>query len=603
MTDLWSRVQAVLSRSKKPTTPDDHTQLDLNIVTSLNKKRIPGWQQLKQLSKILLPQEKRRALIAIALIIISGTGLLIQNYLRHTHVVPKTGGSYTEGLIGVPHYINPLLASNDVDRDLSSVIFSGLMKMDAKGQLVPDLAEGYTISDDKKTYTFKLRDGLRWHDGEPLTAEDVVYTLSVVQEPELKSPLRLSFSGVKVEALNDTTVKIQLAQVYAPFINSLTIGIIPKHIWYSIPATNAPLAEAMTKPIGSGPFKFKSLTKDSKSGSIKLYTLEANKLYYQHAPYISELNFKFYPDFESGTEALKNQNVNGLSLLPKDSPLQSAISKQTNILNLIVPQYTAVFINPDNNSALRDLKVRQALAYGLDRIQMLKDSGNDGNVIINSPILPGMIGYDANVKAYDYQPDQSKNLLDQAGWKIKENENYRYNKDDEPLELVLTTVDQPETVAVANLIKNYWEQLGVKTTVETISRTTILKDVIAPRSYQLLLFGQVIGASQDPYPFWHSSQIKAPGLNLSIFANRDIDAALDKARASDSEATKTEQYKLFQNKLQEQVFAFFLYNPSYSYPVAKNLKGTEQLTRINIPAERFADITNWYLKTSRSWSN
>jgi peptide/nickel transport system substrate-binding protein len=147
------------------------------------------------------------------LIIISGTGLLIQNYLRHTHVVPKTGGSYTEGLIGVPHYINPLLASNDVDRDLSSVIFSGLMKMDAKGQLVPDLAEGYTISDDKKTYTFKLRDGLRWHDGEPLTAEDVVYTLSVVQDPELKSPLRLSFSGVKVEALNDTTVKIQLARL------------------------------------------------------------------------------------------------------------------------------------------------------------------------------------------------------------------------------------------------------------------------------------------------------------------------------------------------------------------------------------------------------
>jgi peptide/nickel transport system substrate-binding protein len=477
------------------------------------------------------------------------------------------------------------------------------MKMDAKGQLVPDLADGYTISDDKKTYTFQLKDNLRWHDGEPLTAEDVVYTLTVVQDPELKSPLRLNFSGVKVEALNDTTIKIQLTQAYAPFINSLTVGIIPKHIWYSIPASNAPLAEAMTKPIGSGPYKFKSLTKDSKSGSIKFYTLEANKQYYQHPAYISELNFKFYPDFNSGVEALKNQNIDGLSLLPKDSALQTAISKQTHILNLIVPQYTAVFINPDNNPVLKDLKVRQALAYALDREQLLKDSNNEQSSVINSPILPGMLGYDANVKSYDFQTDTSRQLLDQAGYKVKDGDSFRFDKDDKALELTLTTVDQPETIAVANLIKKYWEAVGVKTNVEIINRGSIRKDVIEPRSYQLLLFGQVIGPSQDPYPFWHSSQTKNPGLNLSIMANRDIDAALDKARTSTSEQTKIEQYKIFQNKLQEQVFAFFLYNPSYSYPVAKNLKGTEQLTRINIPAERFADITNWYLKTSRSWSN
>ncbi len=592
-----------MSRPKKSISPDDHTQLDLQIVTSLNKKRIPGWQQLKQLSKILAPEEKRRALIAVALIVVATSGLIVQNYLRHTHVVPKVGGSYTEGLIGVPHYINPLLASNDVDRDLTAVIFSGLMKMDAKGQLVPDLADGYTISDDKKTYTFQLKDNLKWHDGEPLTAEDVVYTLTVVQDAELKSPLRLNFSGVKVEALNDTAIKIQLTQAYAPFINSLTVGIIPKHIWYSIPASNAPLAEAMTKPIGSGPYKFKSLTKDSKSGSIKFYTLEVNKRYYQRPAFISELNFKFYPDFNSGVEALKNQNVDGLSLLPKDSTLQAAISKQTNILNLIVPQYTAVFINPETNTVLKDLKIRQALAYALDREQLLKDTNNEQSSVINSPILPGMLGYDANVKSYDFQLDTGKQLLDQAGYKIKDGDTFRFDKDDKALELTLTTVDQPETIAVANLIKKYWEAVGVKTNVEIINRGSIRKDVIEPRNYQLLLFGQVIGPSQDPYPFWHSSQTKNPGLNLSIMANRDIDAALDKARTNGSDQTKIEQYKIFQNKLQEQVFAFFLYNPSYSYPVAKNLKGTEQLTRINTPAERFADITNWYLKTSRSWSN
>ena len=170
------------------------------------------------------------------------------------------------------------------------------------------------------------------------------------------------------------------------------------------------------------------------------------------------------------------------------------------------------------------------------------------------------------------------------------------------MEITLTTVDQPETAAMAASIKDQWEAIGVKTNINVVARTRVRPEVIEPRAYQTLLFGQILRDNQDPYMFWHSSQTKNPGLNLSLLGNKDIDSALEKARATDNTQTKSDAYKLFQNTVHDQVFAIFLYNPSYSYALAKKIKGVEQLTRINVPAERFTDITHWYIKTNRSWS-
>ncbi len=582
---------------------DPHTRLDQEAVASLHNRHFPTRDQLRHITKVLTPSEQRRALLAFGLMIVGIIGWITTGYFAKTFVHPARGGSYTEGLIGTPRYINPLLSSaNDVDRDLAQLIFSGLVKTDPTGQIVPDLAQGYTVSEDKKMYTFQLRDKIYWHDGEPLTASDVVFSIALLQDAEFKSPLRLSFNGVHVEAIDERTVRFTLDQPYPAFLSNLTVGIIPKHIWYSIPPANASLAEAMTKPIGSGPYKFKSLVKDNKAGSIRLYTLEANQNYFSDKPYISELSFKFYPDFTAGVEALENQNVEGLSLLPKENSLQDKVKKRVHIINLLVPQYTAVFFNPDNNAVLKDVSIRKALAHALDRPMMIDKILNGQANVINSPILPDTFGYDAGVKSFDFNLDQANSLLDTAGWKKVDGNPYRQNKD-VTLEITLTTVDQPETIAIASIIKDQWEAIGVKTTINTIARTRIRSDVIEPRNYQVLLFGQILRDNQDPYVFWHSSQTKNPGLNLSILGNKDIDAALEKARATDNTKTKTDAYKIFQTTVHDQVFAIFLYNPSYSYALAKKINGVEQLTRINVPADRFTDITHWYIKTLRSWSS
>ncbi len=576
-------------------------KLDHKLVANLSIKKIPHWNQLRQLGKVLSPSEKRQILISLSIFIIAIIGLGLRFYYSHTYELPANGGSYTEGLIGNPRFINPLLApNNDADRDVSQLVFSGLLKLNDQGELVPDLATSYSVSEDGKTIVFELRDGIYWHDGELLTADDVVFTIDTILDPEFKSPLRPSFGGITAEALNQNTVKFQLKEAYAPFLSSLTVGIIPRHIWYPIPAAQASLSEHMTKPIGSGPYKFKSLTKDNNTGAIKLYTLTANENYYERPPYITELSFKFYPDFLSGVEALKNQNVDGLSLLPKENR-QTDQLKKVNIYNLSLPQYSAIFFNPQNNAALSDINVRQALAYAINRQVIIDQALSGEGVIINSPILPGAPGYDAELPNYNFDATKAAELLDKSNWTIKEGQTFRTNKENQELVVKLTTVDQPENAAALSLIKDNWESIGVKTELEIIPKNKIRKDVLETRNYQMLLFGQIVSANNDPYPFWHSSQNQNPGLNLSLLANKDIDRYLDEARAASDPAVQVEALKKFQTKLQESAFAIFLFNPSYSYPVNKKVKGLDTLTRINVPAERFVDITNWYIKTSRKW--
>lgn len=605
MSPRRSKINAALSFIKNklawPAKKSLDEKLDHKLVADLSVKKMPRWSQFQQIGKVLSPIEKRQIFISLGIFIIAIVSLGFRFYYAHSYELPTRGGSYTEGLIGAPRFINPLLApNNDADRDLSQLIFSSLLKLNSQGELVPDLATSYSVSEDGKTIIFELRDDVYWHDGELLTADDVVFTIDTILDQEFKSPLRPSFGGISVEALSQNTVKFQLTEAYAPFLSSLTVGIIPRHIWYPIPAAQASLSEHMTKPIGSGPYKFQSLTKDNNSGAIKLYTLTANENYYDRPPYITELSFKFYPDFLSGVEALKNQNIDGLSLLPKENR-QTTQLKKVNIYNLSLPQYTAIFFNPSNNSALSDINVRQALAYGVDR-QVIIDQALSGEAtIINSPILPGAPGYDAALLSYNLDVQKAVELLDKSGWTIKEGQTHRTNKDNQELSVKLTTVDQPENTAALGLIKNNWEGLGIKTELEIIPKNKIRKDVLETRNYQMLLFGQIVGSTNDPYPFWHSSQNQNPGLNLSLLANKDIDRYLDEARAASDPTVQVEALQKFQTKLQESAFAIFLYNPSYSYPVSKKIKGLDSLTRINVPAERFIDITNWYIKTSRHW--
>jgi len=601
---FFSFLKKVKNNIFPPATEDVNQQLLLK----LNKNKLPKPSQLKQLPKFLSKGEKLQLLVVLLVFLATSLSLGWRFYLKNSISLAKNGGTYTEGLVGSPHLINPIIATNDVDRDLVKLIFSGLMKFDENGEIIPDLANGCITDAEQKVYTCELRPNLKWHDGQPLGVDDVIFTIASIKNSEYKSPLKNSFAGVTVTKINDQTVQFELEKPFAPFLSILTVGIIPSHAWYSIPAFSAPLSDLNIRPIGSGPYKFKSLTKDT-SGNIKNYNLEAYEDYHFGRPYISDFNFKFYSDFDTAVMALQNKNVDGLIYLPKE--YKNALSEsKINFNNLQFPQYTAVFYNPNKNAMLKDNKFRQALTMSVDRQRILDEAvGGDGQ-LIDSPVLPGMTGYDENIKEPAYDPSGAGALLDELGWKMPASGQFRIkdkgNKEDEEdetppeeLSIRLTTIDQPENVKVVSIIKENWQAIGVKTELDIVSKEKMRKDIIEPRNYQALVYGEVINANSGPYPFWHSSQNQNPGLNLSVFANKDIDDYLDIIRSAKTEDEKLEPLANFQKKLLELNFAIFLYNPTYTYPTAKKLKGLDELKFINLPADRFNNVNAWYVKTKR----
>jgi len=617
--------------------PSNHNALDKILVASVSENKTPNIRQFKHLSLVLTKKEKS-IIQSLLLVIIIALGFLgFRFYTSHFAVVPIVGGEYTEGLIGAPRYVNPLLAStNDVDLDLVKLIFSGLLKYDENLKLTTDLAQDYAVSDDQKTFTFTLKKAL-WHDGVPFTSDDVAFTYVSIQDPNFKSPLRFALRGVKIEKNGNNQIIFRLSESYPAFLQILTTGILPEHIWGKIPPINSNLTEFNLKPIGLGPWKFKSLAKDG-NGNIKSYTLIAHTDHYGAVPYLKKLTFKFFPDFDSAIEALNNRGVEGLSYVSKDRK-KNIKNPNIQFYSYYLPQYTAIFFNQKNNDLLKEKNIRKALSLGVDKTKIFTDAIKLQGEVIYGPILPGSIGYTEEQKEEIYNPMEAKNILDELGWKEisleeydtfkaslsdaqnatstvsqsavpLEDEKKEQKKDDGPaiyrkkgkeiLSIALTTVDIPEYTETAGIVKAQWENIGIRVTTNIISPEKIFREIIKPRNYEILLYGENYGADPDPFPFWHSSQIQDPGLNLAIFSNRNADKLLEDARSAKNAQEKIESYKNFSQIVQSEYSAIFLYSPTYTYAM-KNIIHIPSIERIIFPHDRLINSEYWYINTGRRW--
>jgi len=596
--DIWSKIYTLVrpNHTHSQTNHQIIDEYDKRLVMSLSSTRLPKLKQIKYISKFFSPAEKMQIRLLILIAVVSLMTFGVSYFFHHSQDIPKTGGAYTEATVGIPQYINPVLAANDTDLDLTRLIYAGLLKYNERLQLETDLAESYEISEDNKTYTFKLKEGLTWHDGEPLNAEDVMFTITTIQSPRYASPQEPSFRGVKIRQLDNLTVEFTLDKPFAPFLDNLTVGIIPKHLWQTIPSQNFKLAELNIKPVGAGRWQFDSLKKD-KDGNLIAYTIKPFTEYNGSKPYIANITFKFYGNINSALTALTEQNAEGLSFLPKDETTILANKKNITVQNLQLPQYTAIFLNQGKNNALKDIAVRKALAYATSKQKIVLEVFNGKSAVINGPLLPGLPGYDPTVNPYPFNVEQAASLLDDSGYTYAEGSSYR-SKDETILEVTITTVDLKDNVNIANSLKQNWEQIGIKTNIQIVATESIQTQIIKPRNYELLLFGEILGADPDFYPFWHSSQITDPGLNLTDFSNKKVDALLEQARTTFDVTQRADQYKEFQTIINEQVPAIFLFQPTYSYVLPAKIKGFS-LQRINVSADRFVDIANWYIKTKR----
>ncbi|MDD4901525.1 MAG: ABC transporter substrate-binding protein [Patescibacteria group bacterium] len=621
-----------------------NANLDKKLVYSLSKSKIPSLRQLKHLGKTLHKREIWLINLLIIFIVLNLGWLGFNAAQKHLRVMPVAGGQYAEGLIGSPAHINPLYATlSDVDDDLGHLIYSALFKYDGNGQLENDLAESYQVSADGKAYTIKLRSDARWQDGEKITADDVVSTFEDIANPAYNSPLRFGLAGVDATRQDDQTVVFTLSENYAPFLGLLTFGIMPQSVWGQVAPESAPVAEPNLKPIGSGPYQFKSLVKD-KSGNIKSYTLTANKNYYGRKPYLKEIVFKFYADAAEALNALNDNSVDGLSYL-SNTDRENLIAKNTlNFYQLDQPQLKAIFFNQDKNSLLKDAKVRQALSYATPKQQII-DQVEGGNArIVNGPILDDNYAYNPNIQKYDFDLARAASVLDAAGWKkdivtdemIKALETKKASTtkpsltDIEKSELALgagtwlyqepasktaTTKTKTTTPAVRNyliinlsisadeenakiaqIVKDSWEKIGAKVAITPVPAKEIQASVVKPKNYEVLLFSEQVGNDPDVYVFWHSTQAGAGGLNLANYKNEEVDKSLEEGRLSLDRNQRIADYQQFQTLLTNDAPAVFLFSPYYNYVQNKKIKGFA-VKSIASPADRFSDVFNWYVKT------
>ena len=351
------------------------------------------------------------------------------------------------------------------------------------------------MSPDGKEYTFFLRNDAEWHNGEKVTIDDVLFTFSAILDSDYGSPQRASLQGIKAEKIDDQAIKLILPHPYSQFLERMTIGILPKHVWENINPKNINLAEANVMPIGSGPYRFSKFTKD-KYGSIASFSLTAHSRFYGRTPFITAIDFFFYRTTDEALKAYQRKDVMGIGGV---SPRQKSEleRRSVHIYELNMPKYFAVFFNQTRNKALADKNVRTALTRATDSAAIVREVFGGNATSITSPILPWLAGHNPDVMKYEYNVEAARTILEDAGWKDRNNDGIREktvgnDKEATPFEITLVTSDLPDLIQTGEMLKTQWEQVGAKVTLETYTIDELKQQVIKQRRNEALLFGEAL---------------------------------------------------------------------------------------------------------------
>ncbi len=537
-----------------------------------------------------------------SIVILFSISFLIGSFYRsQTKITPASGGAYVEALPESPHNFNPVLSTNDADRDVTRLIFSSLLKYNERGELALDLASSYSISKDEKTYTIKLKEGVLWHDGKPFSNEDVIFTINAVQNSEYASPLRNSWQGVKAEAEGRNTVVITLKTPYAAFIPNLALlGILPKHIWKTVMPQNFPLAEFNLKPVGTGPYKFNKLQKDS-LGRITLVNLSANENYFAGAPNLKNIILKFYLSEEEAVSAFNRKEVDGILLQTAQNKNQLRGIDNSSFFSLPSLRVYAVFLNTDDK-ILKDKNVRLAINYAINREELIsKLLDNEGRVAVG-PIPPGLPGSSPDMEGYGYLPLKTKEILEKSGWTKNETGVYakKLGKDKEATPLKFSIITTKSIQLAATMIRDYLKNAGIESELKIISLGELQQNYLKTKNYNAILIGESYTSAADPYVFWHGAAIKDPGLNLSLYNNRKVNKILEDARLISDPAKRASKLEEFQKLVLSDAPAVFLYSPNYIYVVKNNFKNIN-LLKLSVSSARYSKINEWSIETERVW--
>lgn len=516
--------------------------------------------------------------------------------------VPTRGGTLIEGIVGTPRFVNPLLDISDADRDLSSLVYSGLMKALPDGKLIPDLAETYSVSDDGLSYIFTLKKDISWSDGQPVTTDDIEFTVLKAQDSGLKSPRRAMWEGITIEKQSPTEIRFLLRQPYALFLENTTMGILPKHIWKTVEIDEFPFSQFNVEPIGSGPFIVNSV-KRNENGIPSRYELVPNENYALGAPFIEKLIIQFYQNEKTAIENYKKGNIESLSGI---SPIYAKDFESEYIPYISTPltRIFGIFFNQNQNEVLLNKEVRMALDMALDKDAIINNVFYGFGAVASSPFPTIQTNTVGTSTASSTKQQETIDLLEKAGWKINPDTGVREKTIKgvtQKIFLSLSTSNVPELVQTARMIEEAWKKIGVGVDVRIFETSDLNQNVIRPRKYDALLFGTVTGRNPDLYAFWHSSQRNDPGLNIALYTNTKTDSILENIRTEKDKEKRLILYESLSQEIKKDVPALFLYSPQFIYSIPNRIKNIK-LETVTTPSDRFSNVYQWYIESDNVWT-
>ena len=494
---------------------------------------------------------------------------------------------YVEAVAGEPPLLNPVLAPYTLaGQDVLPLVFAALVRTDAAGNVELDLAEQLDVEEDGRAYVARLRDGLVWDDGAPLTAEDIAFTVRLVQAPEHQGSQELAdlWRGVEVEIVDPRTVRFRLPTPLASFPEHLTLGLLPRHVLDGVAASDLPLHAYNRQPVGSGPYRVAAFEPER-------LVLERNPGYHGGLPRLSRIELRVYGERSAALGAAMRREVDGIGGLRPEEIEQIATSGELVVYALPERSKTAAVIFNLETPVLREPAVRKALAQAVDREALIREVLAGYGEPATGPIPVQSWAYTRAPATAEHDPASAATLLDEAGWRVDADGVRR--RDGVPLQFTLVTADTADRLAVARALAEQVRAIGVALDVRPVPADELFDEHLQPRRFEAALVGQwSMGSDPDVYPQWHSSQTGRSGGNYAGFADADVDRWLEVGRQEPDRELRRNAYLHFQARWTEEQPALMLYHPIYSFAVSRDVWG--------VAADPLPD-SSWRLRSAVSW--
>lgn len=561
----------------------------------------------QQIEKLLLRRfdrllsVKRFVLLWLLLFVLMGFVTILQTRSLSSYyqsLQPIAGGIYTEGVVGKFTNANPIYAATSVDRAVSRLIFSGLLKYDKDDKLVGDLADSWSQGPAQTHYSVKLKKNIKWQDGVSFKADDVIFTYQTIKNIGAQSPLYNSWKDINVSKQDEATINFDLPSALSSFPYSLTNGILPQHLLKQTPPAELRSSRFNIEPIGTGPFQWKFFEAIGTPGKDleQRISMAAFKDYHAGQPKLDGFNLTAFSDEKQAITAFKKQQVNGLAGL-EAVPAELAKDKTVQVYSAPLTTAVMAFFNTSRPS-LNDLVVRRAMVYGAERSKFAKLDDNSMK-LVDSPLLRGQLGYDPTIVQLPFDQALANRLLDEAGW-IRGADGYR-TKAGQPLQLKLRSQNTRQYTLAAQYLQLQWGQIGIKVDVQYHDGEELQGAIVANHDYDILVYGINIGVDPDVFAYWHSSQasISSQGhLNLSEYKSSAADQALEGGRSRSDPSLRIIKYKPFLSTWRADVPALALYQPNFLYISRGPVFGYERKA-LNTPSDRYSNVDQWMIRQSR----